>query len=490
MKFDCDAFISYAHLDNIGLVDENKGWITNFHRALEIRVAQLLGKRPQIWRDPKLTGNDAFAETLVQRLQRVAVLISVVSPRYVRSEWARRELDEFFRAADDQGGVRIHEKARIFKVLKTPVRIDLHPPELQPFLGYEFFNIDPETGRVRELDEAFGAGAKRDFWMKLDDLAYDVCALLESLEQDDGPAPLVSKPQEAIYLAETTFDLRDKRDSLRRDLQQHGYMVLPDAPLPLVADELRASVRADLGKCRTSIHLVGKNYGIIPEGGRESLVELQNELAIERSEESDFARIVWMPLNLEAEDARQQAFLEQLRMDPRIRPGTELLESFFEDLRTVLYERLTTNASQPVKAPDQPENNVAHVYLVYDVRDAELVAPWSEYLFHQGYEVLHPIFDGSESELREYHEENLRICDGALIFFGSANECWLRRKLREIQKSAGYGRIKPTPSLAISLVSARTPEKERFRTHEATVIPQFEGFSPAPLDAFISSLRA
>ncbi len=89
MSFDCDAFISYSHIDNVGLIDGGKGWITNLHRALEIRVSQLLGEKPEIWRDPKLAGNDVFENTLVEQLKRVAVLITIVSPRsprYVKSE--------------------------------------------------------------------------------------------------------------------------------------------------------------------------------------------------------------------------------------------------------------------------------------------------------------------------------------------------------------------------------------------------------------------
>lgn len=174
MNFQGDAFISYAHLDNVELIEGRKGWVTNLHRALEIRVAQLLGKSPEIWRDPKLQGNDAFGETLMERLRSVASLISVVSPRYVKSEWARKEIAEFWKAAEAQGGVHFRNKARIFKVLKTPVPPELQPPQLGSMLGYQFFNTDPDTGRVRELDEVFGPEAQRDFWMRLDDLAHDV----------------------------------------------------------------------------------------------------------------------------------------------------------------------------------------------------------------------------------------------------------------------------------------------------------------------------
>jgi hypothetical protein len=177
MNFEGDAFISYAHLDNLELIQGQNGWVTNLHRALEVRVAQLLGKQPHIWRDPKLKGNDDFAETLIERLARVAVLITVVSPRYVKSDWALKELAAFAQAAQGQGGLRFEDKLRIFKVLKTPVPLDKHPAELQPVLGYEFFKTDPDSGRVRELNEIFGPEAQRDFWLKLDDLAHDICDL-------------------------------------------------------------------------------------------------------------------------------------------------------------------------------------------------------------------------------------------------------------------------------------------------------------------------
>src|SRR4051812_14407393 len=184
MNFEGDAFISYAHLDNLELVEGRKGWVANFHRALEVRVAQLLGKSPHIWRDPKLAGNDLFAETLVDRLRRVAVLVSVVTPRYLKSEWTLREFTEFLKAADRQGGLKVRDKARVFKVLKQPVPLDKTPPELRAILGYEFFSTDPETGKVHELDEVFGPEAQRDFWLRLDDLAHDLVTLLEAIEQD------------------------------------------------------------------------------------------------------------------------------------------------------------------------------------------------------------------------------------------------------------------------------------------------------------------
>ena len=456
MSFDCDAFISYTHIDNVGLVDGSKGWITNLHRALEIRVGQLLGEKPEIWRDPKLTGNDVFENTLVEQLKRVAVLITVVSPRYVKSEWTRRELVEFWKAAEAQGGVKFHDKARIFKVMKTPIPREMDPPELQPLLGYEFFQVDPETGRVRELDEIFGTQAQRDFWMKLDDLAHDIAALLEILQGESleaVPGAPASK-KEAVFLAETTADLKEQREAIRRDLQQHGYTVLPARGLPLVASEMKTSLEEDLAQCRMSIHPIGKNYGLVPEGSSVSLLEIQNELAIERGKRGGFVRLLWIPAGLQVEDERQAKVIQQFRMDPTNAGRSGPAGDFFRRSGTVIHDRLreeTPKIAQQEIARTPRMRGRCQIYLIYDQRDAAIASPYADALFDQGFEVLHPTFEGDEAEVRQCHEENLRVCDGVLIFFGSTNEGWVRRKLREVQKSVGYGRTGPLPVITICM---------------------------------------
>jgi hypothetical protein len=526
MDFESDAFISYAHLDNVEMVEGQKGWVTNLHRALEVRVGQLLGKPPHIWRDPKLQGNDHFAETLVDRLKRVAVLVTVVSPRYVKSEWALRELAAFALAAESQGGVRFENKARIFKVLKTPVPLDRHPAELQPVLGYEFFKID-DTGRTRELNEIFGPEAQRDFWLKLDDLAHDLCDLLEVLERPETMLTGKVAPP-GVFLAETTRDLREQRETLRRDLQQHGYAVYPTRPLSCVESEVRAAVSEDLARCQLAVLLVGRHYSFVPEGGVDSLLEIQNQMTMDREKAGDFSRLLWIPPGQKVEDERQVKMIEQLRMDPAMTKGADLLETFLEELRTVIYEKLkrpvaetapaaatassvaaspvaassvaasTAPATGAATAADAEDEDGAveaeavgqhrSLYVLYDQRDASAVAPWIDHLYDH-FEVLQSMFEGEEAEIREYHDENLRNCDGVLIFFGAANELWVRRKLREIQKAPGYGRTKPAPRVGIVLAPPHTAEKERFRTHEAMVMSQMDGLSAGPLEQFIAGLE-
>jgi len=191
------------------------------------------------------------------------------------------------------------------------------------------------------------------------------------------------------------------------------------------------------------------------------------------------------------DDDRQRQVIDHLRTDPRIRDNADLLETFFEDLRTLMQDWLKkTQARVEPPSPPVTENAAApRLYLIADVRDLPAIGGWVDPLFEHGMEVIQPIFEGDGAEIREYHEENLASCDGVLIFYGSANELWLRRKLREIQKSIGYGRTKPLPPVGVALVGARTPEKERFRTHEAQVIAQWDGCAIEPMVPFLAQVR-
>ena len=76
-----DIFISYAHVDNESLTEGQKGWISQFHRTLEIRLRQLLGENPRIWRDMKLSGTDIFDEKIINEFGQTKLMVSIVSPR-------------------------------------------------------------------------------------------------------------------------------------------------------------------------------------------------------------------------------------------------------------------------------------------------------------------------------------------------------------------------------------------------------------------------
>lgn len=175
--FTTDVYISAVAADNLELVEGQRGWVGNLTRALQIRLAQRMGRDCRIWSPQNLAGGDTFSDASRDALQHSVTLVSIVSPRSVKSEWMRRELAEFMTASTRRHGVTVRGRSRIFKVVKSPVALTDQPSELQSVLGYEFFRTDATTGRVRELDQIFGPEAHRDFWIKLDDLSSDIAEL-------------------------------------------------------------------------------------------------------------------------------------------------------------------------------------------------------------------------------------------------------------------------------------------------------------------------
>lgn len=490
MPFENDLLISYAHIDDQSLLEGQPGWVSTLHRILEIRIAQLLGEKPRIWRDPKLQGNDYFSDTiLLEQIPKVAALLTVLSPRYIQSEWCTRELEEFYRASAKSGGVRIADKARIFKVIKTPVPRERHPESLQPLLGYEFYVVDPQTGRPRELSHVFGPEAERQFLARLDDLAWDICQLLQVLKTNgDAARTLAVAPKATVYLAETSFDLREEREAIRRDLLRNGYEVLPDRPLPLVAAELETFLRDQVARCALSIHLIGRGFGVVPDGDTRSIVDIQHETAAARH---GLPRLLWLSPGSEADDERQRSFLDHLRTAPAVHAEAELLEIPFEDLKSRIHFKLAPPEPRKEKAaaPAAAMTGVARIYLLCDRDDLEAARPLENFLFDEGFEVLPTLFDEDEAQARVDHEESLCTCDAVLLFQADASEMWLRRKLREIQKSAGLGRRQPLLAQGLYLAAPRTPQKERFRTHEAQILREPPaGFSPEILEPFLEEV--
>ena len=465
MAFDTDVFISYAHLDNQPLKPEALGWVSEFHEALSNRLGEVLGKAPRIWRDPKLQGNDIFADEIGQRFKGTAVLVSITTPRYVESDWCQRELSGFWRAADAAGTAVVDNKSRVFKVLKTPVQRQRLPAPLEALLGYEFYRLQPENGRPLEFNRIYGPDAERDFWVRLNDLAYDLADLLARLE--DG-ATVDDLPM--VYLATASSDVQADRDAMRRELQRHGHRVLPDEELPLVAGALEAAVVGHLNRCAVSVHLVGRSYGVVPEGTTESVAALEVRLASARARAGQQVRLVWMPPGPGGDDLRHSQLVESLRDDPIPGAGSDLLEGSVDELKALALNRLDEARTARDAAPGEAPVDAARIYLVCDQRDLAAVEPLRDHLFALGFEATLPAFEGDETALREDHAAQMQDCDAVMIYYGAAGELWVRQKLADLRRLAALGRVAPLRAAQMLVAPPATLAKQRLLTRDVEIV--------------------
>ena len=224
-------------------------------------------------------------------------MISVVSPPFIKSDVCRREVEQFWNGAEQTGGRYIEDKSRLLKVLKTAVSEQQMPRQLvdifSPLFGFEFFELDAETGRVREFDETFGPALEatllragvRSGVRRLP----GTLRLLKQVRARDVPRAAPDPNRHWVYLATTTSDVADERDRIKRELLERGHVVLPDAPLPMLSRDVETMVRDCLAKCTIAIHLLGQRYGVTPEDSSESIPALQVRLTADRSVAPDLA---------------------------------------------------------------------------------------------------------------------------------------------------------------------------------------------------------
>ena len=116
--------------------------------------------------------------------------------------------------------------------------------------------------------------------------------------------------------------------------------------------------------------------------------------------------------------------------------------------------------------------------------------PIREYLFKHKFEVITWFDDEAGEKLTEYHRKNLKECDAALIYYGNADEPWVRKNLEDLEKAYGYGREEDWCASAVFVGAPPSDYKEEFLTHMVPlVIRNVEGFNPDDLQEFVSAVR-
>ncbi len=488
-----DVFISYSHKDNLSLSEDRLGWVDRFYRAFSVRLTQLLGRDTKMFFDRSvMSGSNVLTPKIRAEIAEAKILVSIISPGYLRSDWCNEELGQFAATlASDQPAARIPTISRIVKVIKLPVDPSMEKQakvDLSDVLGYRFYQID-QRGIASEFDLDDEPQNRREFVKRVNELAYDVRKILDTLEGDaSSPAPIVEPSGKVVYVAEPSYDLRGEAEQLRSELTQYGHSVVPARELshgPAYA----GSVASALAGADVAIHIVGTRYAAIPEGERNSSDEIQYDLATkEMRKRPSLKRLVWSPPNAEVDDERQQAFLA------RLDEAAERIVAPFDTLRSLSHTLLEPPpvAAQVPEAPAAAPTGAAaqrSIYLIYDLSDREAVQALDDALFAAGFDVLSPAFDGDESEIRKHDERCIAACDAVLIFAQNAPSHWLTQRAIDLQKAPAFGRERPFLAQGIALGPPRTPDKDRIRRQAFVKLELYGGATAEALEPFLSAIE-
>jgi len=202
-------------------------------------------------------------------------------------------------------------------------------------------------------------------------------------------------------------------------------------------------------------------------------------------------RLIWLAGGGEIADERQRAFVRRVQEDPTLHQRAEVIEGNLNLLKKELIRRLSPPEEKPnAAAPAKAANGAPKLYLICDPKDEPRVEPLEDFLFDQGLEVSLPAFDGADADAAALHQDNLRSCDAVLVYYGEAPKAWVDIKLRDLLKAAGYGRERPIAAQAVYIAPPFDHRKERYRSHQASVIRQTDELAlGSELDAFVSQVK-
>lgn len=326
-----DVFISYHHSDNQA-GEDGEGWVSNLHSGLHHILRQYLGHEVKIWRDSRLQG-DAPVDESLDALAQSKVMVCVISPAYLLSEWCAQEIREFSRWAWQSGGVRVENRSRLFAVAKTFAPREDYPPLLKSMLGYDFYSVDPQTGRPREYSQERGGYENVAYWERIRQLGWDIATVMgmfyaglwlppgpgrkppkEREKERQGPAETASRggekaagarrtpereaepapaagPGSHIFISYRREEAEGHAGRLFDSLSDHfgAGAVFMDVDTIQPGEDFVEAIERAVGACQVLIAIVGKNWlGVTDaDGGRrldnpEDFVHLEIATALER----------------------------------------------------------------------------------------------------------------------------------------------------------------------------------------------------------------
>ncbi len=485
-----DVLINFVEIDDqVVNQTQHTGWVSSFKRFLNMVLSQLLQRNPEI---DLLLSDDPNLETtsLQEKLNNAKLLVTIVSPEYIQTTTSLDILNQFFTASPEHNETQVPVNERCFKVIKFPVEYDEQPEILQPLLSYNLYYLDRETGEKQEFEDFFSNNAEKNYWATLVDLAYDIYHVLQKLENKDvvdreniqltGLFNEDNANARTVFLAETSQELAVQRTIIKRELQRYGYQVLPNYTLPNDAEAIEKSVQEDLERSVISIHLIGREYGENVKGSEVSIVDLQNKLASEHSyqlrennevntpKSKSFSRLIWLPPSLVEASERQQRFIENLREDTQGLSGAEILQIPLEDFKTTIRKSLIKAPSQVRNRENAPKVNIdkSQIYLIFDKMDTQPALALMEHLQDLGFYVITPLLMGTILEVRQQHIDGLKYCDVAIVFAETADEQWVKVKLKDLMKAPGFGREKPMQAKILFTINEyKSITKEDLKTY-------------------------
>jgi hypothetical protein len=445
--------VSYAHVDNEPLAGADTRWVTNLITGLKPLLGQKLGRADAytLWMDYELRGHETVTPHILEQLQDAAVLLLILSPGYVASDWCRRELSTFVsRVAKGSG--------RVFIIEREPIE---RPEELQDILGYRFW-VKNEANVPRTLGIPKPDHDEFEYYQRIDELARHLSDELKHLKTHSGDGALTpsmpcpsTQDQEVratIFLAEVTDDLQELRADVERYLRQQKIRILPSALYYFPsAEELRHGIDADLQQSTLFVQLLSPTMSRRPEGMSTPQIQYTAAQAVQ-----GLPTLQWRDRKVAlatCTDPVQRAFLDAATV---VVAGIEEFKQYIiQQLEAIETKKRIEEEKQKqgvfIKSTLHSSLLGTDTLIFINTRpeDMNLALEVGKMIQEEGFGFSLPLLEGiPPAEIRQDLEQNLLDCDAVILLYANTNVRWVREQLLYCRRMQGR-RERPLKIIAV-----------------------------------------
>ncbi len=230
-----------------------------------------------------------------------------------------------------------------------------------------------------------------------------------------------------------------------RETMHREFEVLPLAINPTAKKQLlnNNSLIGDLNKANLSIHFISHNALLnFPEHLSPSL-EVNKKVAeyCHRDEGKNLQRIIYIPAEDENASELVSRKIALFKNDSYHLKNAELVQIPVEKLKNII----TTKYIEWLNPAKKTKNKIignGTLYFIYPPGCDHKVESYLNWFNQNNIPFSKSQIGLDQLELLQYHQEMLTKCHGVLIY-NDGNEEWLSRKLSDLIKSPGWGRVNP-----------------------------------------------
>jgi TIR domain len=301
-----DVFVSYAHGQDLDVSysDPHSNplytWSCTLIDNLRSQIALNLSdsdRKPDVWMDPALKPTGSLEGNLKKEIQGSALLVTLMSNYYLRSQWC---LDEARTFSDFAQTFRpVERQDRIFVVSVAPTERKAWPPALKDddqnaFLGTKFYrDLGPELWRSFGWPDP-SVVKDQDYWTAIEHLAGEITSQLRRMKHAQENSVVAGDAVEVpvfvgrkLLLGYCSDTLSRERNQLRGALSSMEMQIFPRESEDITDPRsLESSYERYLEQANAVVLVANEYCGTWPKDEEAGFISLQVRKARERAKHS------------------------------------------------------------------------------------------------------------------------------------------------------------------------------------------------------------